>query len=445
MIILGFLQFLFVFAITIYELKKKSPVVFLWAVLLIMFGIPHFLSVASGEIEYSKEVMNTASIFVLLFSLIFFISRYLIGKPFNQTKHKDRTEVIRKKEIIISNTKDRNNIIILVIILTIIVIYQIYTNIQSVGGIGNISWGNLREANEDRDYVDFSSITRILYFLFSGILLYLFINNRKKSFLGVAILILFRTFMGGNRINITPLLAAIVSIIILNIKNIRIKHIIVFGILGLFAIYFIYSLRVFRHYGTIENFVENFNWSDFNSRVLLYLRTDNGELGLRTHFYYFIDNNNSFQNFNKGHTYIRMILMPIPTRFSFGLKPTDFAHSMGSAVGMAKGGSVHPTLFGDVYANFGNLGFFMGIFWALFAYVGDRIIIKSPSSIKKSLLFMLYSSMYIIIARGSVYNGFFYIGWGVIFIYISNIMNRITITPQNNHSTFISDLNRRRN
>ena len=151
------------------------------------------------------------------------------------------------------------------------------------------------------------------------------------------------------------------------------------------------------------------------------LLNNDGELGLRNVFLYFIYKDNNFLNFNKGHTYLRLIFMFIPTKYSFGLKPPDFAITMGSAwLGDFSNTrfSTHPTLYGDVFANFYWFGIILAIFWAIFALIIDRIIINN-CLLKQLNYISIFGSMYVIIGRGSVYNGIFI---GVLSAIIFNII-----------------------
>jgi hypothetical protein len=146
--------------------------------------------------------------------------------------------------------------------------------------------------------------------------------------------------------------------------------------------------------------------------------TSNGELSLKDVFYYFIYNNNQFPNFEQGHTYIRMLLVLFPTSLTLGIKPPDFAQSMGYAVdpGILKY-STHPTLFGDCFANLGFAGVFLGIFWAIFFSLTDYMVNRQDQILKLSL-FSLCSVVFIILARGSVYNSFSILVWGCILLAI---------------------------
>jgi len=216
-------------------------------------------------------------------------------------------------------------------------------------------------------------------------------------------------------------------------RKLNLRKILLYGFLGFVVIYIVYALRLFRHYGDLENFIKNFDLITFNNRLFEMLLNDDGELGLRNIFLYFIYKNNNFINFNQGHTYLRLLFMFIPTKYSFGLKSPDFAISMGSAWSGDFSNttfSTHPTLYGDCFANLYWFGIFLAVFWALFATIIDKIIYEDGSLVKQLNYISIFGSMYVIIGRGSVYNGIYMgVSSAIILNFIYFIAHRIpTIT-----------------
>ena len=78
---------------------------------------------------------------------------------------------------------------------------------------------------------------------------------------------------------------------------------------------------------------------------------------------------------------------------------------------------MHPTLFGDVYANFGTYGFLWGGFWALMVSCID-IIIEKKNKILYFPFILNFSIAYIIEARGSVYNAYTWSIYGAVILTI---------------------------
>ncbi len=402
--VLGVLQFVAIAWACVYELRKKSIAIFIWAVLMIMFGFTHMISVISGNYDYSLSTMNKASIFVILFTSIYIIARMIFSRKINNETIENKLKLTDREEYI-----SIKFMYILLYILIFSILVRCVDLIRTAGGsIFSTSWETMRQTGGE--YFSISQIFMPFFLLSSSCLCLAIKYNNKKVIAFSTIAILFEVLISRNRIEILPLLVAIIYIIILKINKITLKRIFLLCCIGIVGIYSIYALRVFRHAGTISKFFEHYNIITFNKTILEYFKNDDGELGLRNYMYYFIENNNNFENFEKGHTYGRMALALVPTKWSFGLKPPDFAISMGTAVNSkAKGFSVHPTLFGDVYANFGTYGFLFGVFWALAVTIIDILALK-----RNKILFlpfsMIWACVYIIQARGSVYNGYV---WGV--------------------------------
>ena len=156
----------------------------------------------------------------------------------------------------------------------------------------------------------------------------------------------------------------------------------------------------------------------FFDSIFMNMSEGKGDIGLRDVFYYFIYHDNQFENFGKGHTYIRMLLLFVPTQWSGGLKPPDFAITMGSAMGTGLDGfSTHPTLFGDCFANFGYWGVFMGIFWAILVFLADKFANRLEINLKIGAIILIANTA-IIMGRGSVYNAYSTFVYGIIIMRI---------------------------
>lgn len=407
-IVLGVIQFFIISFITAYEFKNKSPVVFLWGTLLLMFGIMHMITSITGDFMFPESVLNEASFFVIIFSVLYFLFRVFFIKA-NKISLK---KVFRIQNIQNSLDEKTTYSTLLFLVFIFVMLLKLVPLIQYVGDIFSTSWGAARSYSSSLGYVNTEQIARIIIYSLSGLTAVLILIKDRRWII-VSGLLLFGVLLTRNRIEILPLICSLISIYIYKHDKLKLSTIFVTIVLSLVVLDVVYALRVFRHYGTIQNFLDGFNFSDFQYRLILQLQNDSGELGLRRVFYFFINGDNEFENFGKMHTYIRMMLVYLPTSWSFGLKPDDFAQTMGHAIGMSEGGSTHPTLFGDCYANLGIFGFLLGIFWAFYANVSDMIIAKRKNMTLKILLFVLNAVVYVIIGRGSVYNSFWFVAYGV--------------------------------
>lgn len=412
---LGILQFIFMSINCVYELKRKSSATFLWGVLIVMFGIPHMLSTIMKTYKYSSETMKEASIFVILFCLIYLVTRYIINRKKTNNKN-------TKIDLTIKETNEIEKFMkVLFYALIAVVLIRCLTIIRQGNGILNTTWETMRETSKG-GYLSFSQLFITLFFASSScIILAIRLKNRKIIILG-SILVLVEVIISRNRIEILPVFVAIIYSYIYSHDKFKLKSIIFLGIIGIIAIYTVYALRAFRHIGTFDNLIKNYDIKSFNEKVVTYLENDDGELSLREYMYFFIENNNNFTDFGKGHTYIRMALIFVPTKWSFNTKPADFAITMGKAIlPKSIGFSIHPTLFGDVYANFGTYGFLWGAYWAIFTSCIDGIIEKRNKTLYLPFI-QNFGIAYIIEARGSVYNAFAWSVYGAITLTFSYII-----------------------
>jgi hypothetical protein len=399
--LLAFLQLVLIVTICIYEYKKKYISIFLWATLLVMFGFPHFLAVVTNNMLFSEDVMIKASIFVIMFNLLYLTTRFFISKLLNRSlnyktvKHNGTDLCIG--EINEKRNKRLTNIFFVLLLFSFFVL--IVTSILFLGDISNITWGNYRKLSSELGFKNPIKYADILLFSSAGIALVYKKYNRKMFLLISLGIVVSYVMLTGNRIIILPALVTIIIPFVFNgRKKLQIKNILLFSFMAFLTIYLVYFLRLLRVYGGLYNLIYGYNFTQINERIFSMLLEGNGELSLRNAFYHFIDINNNWANFNKGHTYIRLLLIAIPTSLSGGLKPFDFAITMGSAWSNDPYNtiySMHPTLYGDCFANLWWCGIFLGVFWAVF--------------------------------RGSVYNGIF-IGYaGSIIIGVVYLISRFRV------------------
>lgn len=413
MLVLGLIQIILCFIILIYEYNKRSISLFFWAVILVIFCFPHFLESIFNISNYSSSVINKASLFVILFEILYFITRFILTSKDSQYSIPIDSEIItevNKNEI--TNKKLFNRIFRLNIFVLIIFVLLFYIK---YGRFFNITWGEFYVSSitantlSQRIIEGIKSINHILFFAVSGLLVVSYYKKQKYSTIIIAFLIMYYSLATKNRIAMLPFFVSILIVVISKNNRLSIKQITKFTIIGGLSIYLVYAVWIFRHAGTINNFLRIYSFKSFNVELLNSILNSEGELSLRNIFYYFISINNKFPGLGKGATYIRLILMYIPTKFCFGIKPPDFAITMSSAYMNNINNiyySVHPTFFGDLFANFNFIGIFGGIVWALLFNLLDKYIMKQTFIIKMCLL-VLWGSCLIIVGRGSVYNGCF--------------------------------------
>ena len=412
-IAVGIIQMILIGYILYTEVNKKSPAVFLWATLFLMFGLPHMVVSFTLDNDYPMEVLAKASVFVILFCLTYIAVRR--RKECSFVHLSNHGFALKESEVQGSQFELVCTALLIASLIAYMASYAL-----SQGGILNTTWAGGRAVASS--YVSLSGLLTRLIFTFSGTTLYCLLTKRRGMALLIVLIFVLMVILTRNRVQAIPVLVLPIAIVLIRIKKIQPKHIIIGAVLAFGAIYIVYALRAFRWMGTLSEAIGNFSFAALNSRILYFLEDQSGELGLRRVFYFFIDNNNQFEGFNRGHTYIRMLLVYLPSRLTFGLKPESFDLTMGRAIGMASGGSYHPTLFGDCFGNLGWMGVFLGAFWSLFCNLVDRIIERQPDDYFRIMIFFLATYAFVVIGRGSVYNGFQVLAWGVLILLIFRIL-----------------------
>lgn len=418
-VFLSVIQFLCIVAIMVLEFNKKSPAVFLWATVFLMFGVMHMVSCIAGTNAYSGAVLNEASLFVIGFCVLYALTRILLLKGRIAAPHPYLEDGYLTQ---LSGQVSRAESTFFFVVLCVAVVADIADKVIAMGGLGNTSWGASREMQQS--YLNISQITSVIFLLLSGLLLYALMRRHYTYAAMVALVILIKVVISRNRVEVIPLFACLLGYYLIKRRRITIKMGIFCLICACLVIYVVYALRAYRWYGTIDNFLHTVTFQNFNEQILEFFREDNGELGLRKWFYYYIDGDNQFKDFGQGHSYLRVLMTFIPTRFSLGLKPADFAQAMGSAIGMIPGGSMHPTLFGDAYANFGIWGIFAGAFWAGYVTLADKIMEFLRNDICVFFAYTICAYAYVVEGRGAIYNGNVMMAYGLVVLMVLYVAKR---------------------
>ena len=230
--LLGIIQFIIITINCIYELKKKSSAVFLWAVLLIMFGIPHMLSTLMGTYNYTISTMKEASIFVILFNIVY----WLVRNIFNNTKNikEDKLQLLEYE-----HKEMCNFMYVLFAIMAVTVFIRIVFLSKQAGGLFNTSWETMRQTTGG--YFSFAQIFTPIFFVSSSCILLAIKLKDKKIIICSIIIILIEVLISRNRIEILPTFVAIIYAYILKENKIGLKKIFILGCIGIISIYCIYA------------------------------------------------------------------------------------------------------------------------------------------------------------------------------------------------------------
>ena len=232
-IIFGIVQLILIGYILYAEVVKKSPAVFMWATLFLMFALPHTLAVFIPDEEYSIDVITKASAFVTVFCLLYIAFR-----------RKDKMDYVKLQgeRLELDGTKVKNSYFEIICIALLVASIAIYMAefVISQGGLLKTSWATARTVTES--YVSLSGLAVRIILTFSGFSLYYFLTRRKGMALFVVALLILMVLLTRNRVQVIPVLVLPIAIMLLKIKEVKPKHIIMAGFMAVAVIYIVYGI-----------------------------------------------------------------------------------------------------------------------------------------------------------------------------------------------------------
>lgn len=400
LIILGALQLAACLGLLAQEFNRRSVSVFFWGMVTIVFSLPHFIVSITGNYSCRSTSIAIASCFVLLFCVTYWLARMLSIKPRSATICDSLSLDFRSAE------KVGPFDLCIAVVVFLFVVWLLAFARSSMGGLGNTSWGEFYNAASS---LGFSPLyfAPFLFACCGGAIINTFKAKRWVLCFAIIACCLAYLLITKNRVVMLAFACPFCLLLVNRYKKIGAAQIMMAAVATVLVVYFVYAVLLFRHAGTISTFLSDFSFLSFNSEVLNSIFSGEGELGLRNIFYFFIDGANQFDGFGSGATYVRLLLFWMPGSLSAGLKPDDFAITMASAyMGMPFNTtySVHPTFFGDAYANFGFMGFLLGALWGVVFNILDRCIGRRRDHLRPYLISAIAFAL-IVVGRGSVYNG----------------------------------------
>lgn len=380
------------FVIIFLELNRRSSAIFLWAGLVLFFGYSHIMQCSQWANSRYRNVLDEASFFVILFCIM-----YIIGRIPFWVKNKKNFSL----DMYDNNMKMTNIMYYLLIIVTIILfIFLLFT----ASAFSDIS-KEIVYINRSGTRGQFVNVFTLIWILGANILSVCLIYKQKKKAVIVTILIVSYAFITSTR---SYLLIAAVSyaIFLLYAEKLTFKKVLWLSMLVFGGIYIMLLLRVFRYYYSFKDIL-SISLFDIHQKNIYLLNQESGDFFVNYYFYKLLDLRNNVDGLGEWASFFRILLLPIPSALTFGLKPNDFCITLGQILGNSTGKVVQltltPTLFGDCYGNFGYLGILFGSVWALIVSFFDSFI-KRATGNSKIILFSSVSCAYVNIARGDVYN-----------------------------------------
>jgi hypothetical protein len=176
---------------------------------------------------------------------------------------------------------------------------------------------------------------------------------------------------------------------------------------GIVLVFAVFVFQQIRWLGDIS-LLPKVGIGEIFKRSIDYMRKGGGELGLIKAYYYFVEHNNNFPKFGMGLGYMRLALLFVPAAIA-KFKPRDFAIDMYKEWMHVDNprGTMHPTLFGDVFANFGFMCFLLGIVYGILVSFVDEFIKATKDPTMRCMKASMVCTLFILIGRGATYNAIF--------------------------------------
>ena len=190
-----------------YEYRKGSISMFLWATLLLLFGIPHFIGVLFATYDYDSSVMIQASLFVALFNIIYLLFRITI---LGRKRALDFRNEFKRKVYGLRTVESKRLIRVLFMCLVASLAILVYLSVSLFGGLLATSWGgfySLPGSVYALNKVVFAKLISMhLLFVSGGVIIPLWLTKRRYPSIACMLIIVCHVLITRNRIEILPVL-----------------------------------------------------------------------------------------------------------------------------------------------------------------------------------------------------------------------------------------------
>lgn len=376
--------------ILFYEWRKKSLGMVLWAMLFVVFTLPNTLHAYSAD--YNRTTIVNASVIVVLFMAIYILVRFFYFYKFSH----------KKLEIEVADFEQTPEGLFHIIFL----IYLTCFTIVVIGFYGrgysliHSSWAETLNMPQTSIEVMAGKIM----VAFSGLGFVCLCKKKYVHFIISLGIYIFCALYSKSRYNLIGFLIPFIIYFIFNKKK---KKVIIGVTSGILLVFAVFIFQQIRWLGDIR-LIAKVGLVEILQRSVEYMRQGQGELGLLKAFYYFVEHDNMFYKFGLGLGYVRLAAIFLPSSLAT-FKPRDFAIDMYKEWFHFDNprGTMHPTLYGDVFANFGYAGILMGSFYGIFVSFIDCILMQVKDPTIRCMKVSMICTMYILIGRGAVYNAIF--------------------------------------
>jgi hypothetical protein len=378
------------------ETQKKSPFIFIWITVSLIFWIPSWFDGLAGTylVDYRdtfRTIRGETIIIAQLYSYIGVVL-YILGHYVLESIGK--TKNIHFQQINSINSTEKLLPLIVGLIATwIACIYLILSF-----GVEVFSFDFL-EARSNIPYAVTFLIQALPKFYIGYILFFIYKKNAIKATLLTVNLLAFFFSIGGTRQNIIQIGVCIAIYAVVYWKSPVIRKILAIlsaAIIGMIVLSLTLALR---NTAGIESRLDLITSLDISALIdLINLR----DAELRGVYYSFIENY-QYIDFWQLQYLFRTALFWLPSTLSMGIKPDDFEYKMFKAF-TGEDATMHPTFFGSIFADSGPL---IPLWIAAILLVRQFVqnIISKLDGSYFAASYVASAMSCVMIGRGAIYSG----------------------------------------
>lgn len=377
------------------DVKKGSPAIILWTGLTIIYCVPaisdfavqNYSGYEFGILKFRNQDVLIAQLYAFYILITFAFFRFFLDRWISPLL------VIPRNK---NHTLYFHEVLIYYFLLSILVyfIYSSYHELVSVGmGIG---WVARRELINPVD----AGVINLLLKLLSGFSLLWLLYKKKVNFLFLFLVFISAfIFLGGSRLPVIMF-----SLPVLAYWMMQGKSLLRFAVVS--VSYFFISLildflRLIRFQGTLEGRLALIlNPLDTVSSIL---DSERSELSLRYFYYSYVSGESYIESFFTLKYFFRSLMAPVPS-FIAPFKPENFEYDMHLAAS-GLNATMHPTMFGSIYADSGYFGLVWVILIVFYIYI-IPMLLKPKTKLSTFILFGVLATSSLMIARGAIYGSF---------------------------------------
>lgn len=397
--------------LTVWDLKRRSPFFLFWIIVIFLVLVPSFFDPYNRVVTphnfastllITDESLLDYSFYTFLILLSMGIM-YIIFNSFFKIK----------KIIYLSNVfKDMNNNYInyLIFLSSSILGFFLFYQQFGLSVLSSFDFTTRREISSPLA----GFLLSYPFMVCAGLGCYLFINKKYFIFLFTLFLYLALYFVfGGSRQPLIAFVLPFAAYYCLKDKQLNKKALILIVCGSVFANFVLNALIYLRNLSSFNDRLEAFSKP---AELIFNINNREGaEENIRYAYYYFLQNSD-YQNGYFGFEYLlRSLFFWLPSSLDvFDIKPKDFEYKMFYDYMNGQEGTMHPTIFGSIYADSGWFFIPWVIFLSIFLYFLPIYIQRFKGVVYVCIwsTCLFYSFM---LARGSIYGSIVVIAVALLF------------------------------